>query len=178
MLDELRDLARRYLAGERPGHTLQPTALVHEVYLRLVGGEVQRFARRSEFFAFAARLMREILVDHARAKQTAKRGRAAAKLPLEAALGVAAGEGLDWETVLAVDEAVNRLGRLHPRQKQVVELRYFVGLTVPEIARALELGRATVERDWAVARRWLARELGRGPHPTAEGTPDLEDTES
>lgn len=164
VLDELRGLARHFLADERPGHTLQPTALVHEVYLRLVGGQVQPFTHRSEFFAFAARLMREILVDHARAKRTSKRGCGAPKLPLEAALGLASDTQLDSETLLAVDQAVTRLGRLHPRQRQVVELRYFMGLTVPEIARALELGHATVERDWAVARRWLARELSRAGH--------------
>lgn len=160
VLDELRQLARGYLSGERPGHTLQPTALVHEVYLRLAGSRVQRFQCRSEFFAFAARLMREILVDHARTKKRQKRGGEAERLPLEEALGVA-DEWIDSDTILAVDEAVERLGELSPRQRQVVELRYFVGLTVPEIAQAMELGRSTVEREWTVARRWLSRELAR-----------------
>jgi len=165
VLDELRQLARGYLAGERPGHTLQPTALVHEVYLRLAGSPVQRFQCRSEFFAFAARLMREILVDHARTKKRQKRGGEAERLPLEEALGVA-DERIDSDTILAVDEAVERLGELSPRQRQVVELRYFVGLTVPEIAQAMELGRSTVEREWTVARRWLSRELARREPPS------------
>lgn len=165
VLAELKRLALHYLARERPGHTLQPTALVHEVYLRLEGHALQPFSHRSEFFAFAARLMREILVDHARAKTRLKRGAGTRPVPLEQALD----RGLDWhlderldpETVLAVNDAVARLRALDPRQGQVVELRYFVGLTVPEIARALDVGRATVERDWAVAKRWLGRELAR-----------------
>jgi len=166
VLAELKRLALHYLARERPGHTLQPTALVHEVYLRLEGHTLQPFSHRSEFFAFAARLMREILVDHARAKTRMKRGGDAERVPLEHALD----RGFDWhlderldpETILAVNDAVARLRELDPRQGQVVELRYFVGLTVPEIARVLEVGRATVERDWAVAKRWLGRELARG----------------
>lgn len=161
VIGELKVLARRYLAGEREGHTLQPTALVNEVYLRLAGHSAQAFPSRTEFFAFTARLMREILVDHARAKRRAKRGGGALRVPLEEAFGLPASR-VDEETVLAVDEALTRLGDASQRRRQVVELRYFVGLTVPEIATALELGRATVERDLAVARRWLAREIG-GP---------------
>lgn len=159
VLADLKRLARRYLADERPGHTLQPTALVHEMYLRLEGDRLQPFSDRSEFFAFAARLMRQILVDHARAKRRLKRGGGGSRLPVEQALDHRLDERLEPETVLAVHEAVGRLAAFAPRQGRVVELRYFVGLTVPEIARALGIGRATVERDWAVARRWLAREL-------------------
>ena len=158
VLGELEMLARGYLAGERRDHTLQATALVNEMYLRLVGHPVQAFGSRSEFFAFTARLMRQILVDHARAKGRVKRGGEIHRVPFEEALGLPA-ERLDKEMILAVDEALARLGEMSPRQRQVVELRYFVGLTVPEIAVALDLGRATVERDWTVARRWLAREM-------------------
>jgi len=169
VLAELKRLARHYLAGERPGHTLQPTALVHELYLRIEGRPLQEFGRRSEFFAFAARLMREILVDHARRKQRLKRGGGAPRVSLDGSFDLPWDETVDAETVLAVHVAVTRLGELCPRQRQVVELRYFVGLTVPEIARALELGRATVERDWAVARRWLGRELAdHGPEAAVE----------
>lgn len=159
VLADLKRLARRYLADERPGHTLQPTALVHEMYLRLQGDRLQPFSDRSEFFAFAARLMREILVDHARAKRRLKRGGGHSRLPAEQALDRCLDQRLEPETILAVHEAVGRLAGFAPRQGRVVELRYFVGLTVPEIARVLGVGRATVERDWAVARRWLAREL-------------------
>lgn len=165
VLAELKGLARHYLAGERTAHTLEPTALVHEVYLRLAGAPVQAFSSRSQFFAFAARLMRQILVDHARRKRRVKRGGGASSVPLEWVGGLPAAS-VDEETVLAVDEALTRLGKVSPRQQRIVELRYFVGLTVPEVAEALELGRATVERDWAVARRWLAREIG-GPHSAA-----------
>lgn len=160
VLADLKRLARRYLADERPEHTLQPTALVHEMYLRLEGERLQPFSDRSEFFAFAARLMRQILVDHARAKRRLKRGGDRARLPLEDDLDRRLDERLDPETILAVHQATERLAGFAPRQGRVVELRYFVGLTVPEIARVLGVGRATVERDWAVARRWLARELG------------------
>lgn len=165
VLADLKRMALRYLAREPPDHTLQPTALVHEVYLRLELHELQPFSDRSEFFGFAARLMREILVDHARAKRRLKRGGGLWRVPLESALDRSHDQPLDPETILAVDEAVTRLTRLDPRQGKVVELRYFVGLTIPEIARVLEVGRATVERDWAVAKRWLGRELA----PAAEG---------
>jgi len=159
VLADLKQIALGYLARERSGHTLQPTALVHEVYLRLHLHELRPFSNRSEFFGFAARLMREILVDHARAKRRLKRGGGASRVPLETVLDRSLDKTLDPETILAVDEAVTRLRHLDPRQGKVVELRYFVGLTIPEIARALEVGRATVERDWAVAKRWLGREL-------------------
>lgn len=170
VLDELQGLARHYLAGERAGHTLQPTALVNEVYLRLAGPPVQAFANRSQFFAFAARLMRQILVDHARGKRRAKRGGTASRVPLEGVLDLSAAT-VDEETILAVDAALARLEEVSPRQHRVVELRYFVGLTVPEVAEAMGLGRATVERDWAVARRWLAREIGRSYSAAAASEP-------
>lgn len=161
VFEELRRIARRHLAGETPGHTLQPTALVNEVYLRLAGGQA-KLQNRAHFFAFAARLMREILVDHARARKAVKRGGDAVRVDFELALGIAADEGLDLETILAIDTALERLEALDERQARIVELRYFSGLTLPEIAEVLGVSLATVERGWSVARRWLAREIQRG----------------
>ena len=157
--DELRRLARRQLAHEPAGHTLQPTALVHEVYLRLAAGRGRSFPSRAHFFAFAARLMRHLLVDHARARRAGKRGGGATRMDLPEDLAAASREPLD---VLAVDAALRRLEDLDARQAQVVELRCFAGLTVPEAADVLGVSSATVDRDWQVARRWLACELTRG----------------
>lgn len=159
VVDELRQLARRHLENEPSGHTLQPTALVNEVYLRLTAGRQGDLEDRTHFFAFASRLMRQILVDHARARRTAKRGGGAAKLPLDAAADVPGQQKVDLTTVLAVDAALKRLEALDPRQGRIVELRYFSGLTLAEISSALGISRATVERHWSVARRWLAREI-------------------
>jgi RNA polymerase sigma factor (sigma-70 family) len=175
VVEDLRRIARRYLAREAPGHTLQPTALVNEVYLRLVGGRLVGGERggepagptstgavdRSQFFACASRLMREVLVDHARARLAAKRGGGLAPLAIERAARVAARQGLSPETQLALDEALGRLADLDPRQGRVVELRYFAGLTLEEIAEVLGISRASAERDWAAAKRWLAREMTR-----------------
>jgi RNA polymerase sigma factor (TIGR02999 family) len=160
VFDELRRLARHYLARETPSHTLQPTALVHEVYLRLVGHTVGKLDSRSQFFAFAARLMREILVDHARARKTAKRGGDASPASLAEVGEVVVEPAVDVTTVLAIDAALQRLGKIDPRQRQIVELRYFVGLTLKEIAGVLEISQATVERSWSAARHYLAREMG------------------
>ncbi|MEM9598632.1 MAG: ECF-type sigma factor [Acidobacteriota bacterium] len=159
VVDELRRLARGYFSRESPGHTLQPTALVNEVYLRLASGKVGELQDRGQFFAFAARLMREILVDHARARRAAKRGGGEPKAVLDSALGVPAQCGLDTDTLIGLDDALERLACLDPRQRTIVELRYFVGLTLPEIAEVLEVSLTTVERGWRVARRWLAREM-------------------
>jgi len=159
VVEELRQLARHYLAREAPGHTLQPTALVNEVYLRLACGKVARFENRSQFFAFAARLMREILVDHARARQTAKRGGASSRVSLEEALNLPDRYAPDYVTLIAIDDALKRLERIDRRQRLIVELRYFTGLTLTEIAEVLEISLATVERRWSVARRWLVREI-------------------
>lgn len=169
VMDELRCTARLYLAREAPPHTLEPTALVNEVYLRLVGQRPKPFANRGEFFGFAGRLMREILVDHARVRRAAKRGGGARPAPLERCPEPAAGARLSSAEMLDLDRALTALGASHPRQRKVVELRYFLGLTVPEVARALDQGRATVERDWAFARRWLAREMRRGGAPAVGG---------
>lgn len=165
---DLRKLAGHYLAAESPAHTLQPTALVNEVYLRLAGRQVQRFDGRSEFFAFAARLMREILIDHARARSAAKRGGSTVRpVPLDGIDLAEAGIAFDPSLLLSLHESLERLGAVDPQKRRIVELRYFVGLTVPEIATVLEMGRSTVERHWTVAKLWLAREMrGEGPsHP-------------
>jgi RNA polymerase sigma factor (TIGR02999 family) len=156
---ELRKLARHHLARESPGHTLQPTALVNEVYLKMVGSRAGLLENRTHFFAFAAQLMREILVDHARARMTAKRGGKVPRVGLDEAFGVSA-EGVDLTTVLVVDAALKRLEALDERQARVVTLRYFSGLTLKEIADVLGISLATVERQWSVARRFLAREIG------------------
>lgn len=159
---ELRDLARAQLAREGAGHTLQPTALVHEVYLRLAGREGQRFENRTRFFAYAACLMRHVLVDHARARLASKRGGGGVALHLEEVEGIPDASLPDLVDVLAVDEALRRLEALDERQARIVELRSFGGLTIPEIAQVLGMSPSSVDRSWKVARRWLAREMGRG----------------
>ena len=161
LIERLRQLARHYLARERSDHTLQPTALIHEVYLRLLSSRAGRIESRAEFFAFAARLMRQILIDHARCRAADKRGNSVEKADLLAALGMAEKTGLDIEQLTTLNEAIERLGRLDPRQRKITEFRYYVGLTVEEIADVLEISVATVHRDWSAARRWLALELGR-----------------
>lgn len=159
---ELRALANRALSHERPGHTLQSTALVHEAYLRLVQQDNVEWQNRAHFFAVAARMIRRILVDHARARRTTKRGSGMPKLALDEALGVA--EQRDWELV-ALDDALNRLAELDEQQSQVVELRFFAGLSVEEAAEALGISTATVKRDWATAKAWLVREVSRAGTP-------------
>ena len=158
---ELRSLARRYFAQEKPNHTLQPTALVNEVYLRLQGRPAARVEDHGQFFAHAARLMREILVDHARARLTAKRGGDLRKEQLDPCHDLPVAEGVDATTILAIDETLGRLDRIDPRLRQTVEMRYFAGLTVKDIAAVQGVSLSTVERNWRTARRWLARELSR-----------------
>ena len=163
--DELRRLAAAHLAGERPGHTLNPTALVHEAYLKLLaspGREAgESVADRGRFFAAAAESMRRILVDHARRRGAAKRGGDAVRLDLDADLVTApGGPGTD---VLAVDEALARLAAVDRLAAEVVTLRYFGGRTVPEAAAVLGLSPRTADRLWAFARAWLYRELAGGP---------------
>jgi len=157
--DELRRQARLQLRRERAGHTLQPTALVHEAFLRLAGQRRAQWQNREQFFAVAARAMRRVLVDHARARGAAKRGDGRTLIALDEAPAPSAPPGVD---VLALDRALDRLGEIDPRQARVVELRYFGGLTAPETASALDVSLATVNRDWAMARAWLFRELGGG----------------
>jgi RNA polymerase sigma factor (TIGR02999 family) len=154
---ELRRQAARYLRRERTGHTLQTTALIHETYIRLVDQRRVRWQNRTHFFAVAAQLMRRILVDHARGRARAKRGGSAAQVPLEEALLVAAGQlNID---VLALDEALTKLTALEPRQSQVVELRFFSGLSIAETAAVLGTSPATVKNDWNIAKAWLRREM-------------------
>jgi len=158
---ELRRQAARALRREAAGHTLQATALVHEAYLRLVDQRRADWRDRTQFFAVSAELMRRILVDHARARRTAKRGGAAARVTLSDA--DAAGVGVDEPAaeILALDEALGRLGAMDPDAARLVELRYFGGLTIEETAEVLGVSTATVKREWATARGWLQRDLSR-----------------
>jgi len=160
---ELRRQARRALRREGAGHTLQPTALVHEAYLRLVDNRQARWENRNHFFAVAAQAMRRILVDHARARRRAKRGGGGVALTLSDAdtpdgLAGAAAAGVD---PIDLDDALTRFAAVDPAKARLVELRYFAGLSVPEAAEVLGVSRATAGREWAVARGWLRRELGR-----------------
>jgi len=157
--DELRALAGRHMRRERPDHTLQPTALVHEAYLRLVDGGRIDLRGKTHFFALAAIQMRRILADHARARNAAKRGGAAKKVTLGDAAAFRTDGVVD---MLSLDEALAKLNRESPRQCRVVELRYFGGLSIEETARALDVSPSTVKGDWRVARAWLARELSGG----------------
>jgi len=153
---ELRRLARGYLRRERTDHSLPPTALVHEAYLKLVDQRRVRWQNRAHFFAIAAHMMRRILVDHARAHGAAKRG-AGVTVPLEAEADDVA--DLPSTDLLALDAALDKLAALDPRQSQLVELRFFGGLTVEETAAVLRVAPITVKRDWLLARTWLYREL-------------------
>ncbi len=160
VFEDLRRLARYYFGRESADyHTLQPTALISEVYLRLEGSKAKRPRNREQFFTFATRLIREILLDHARARQAAKRGGGAPKVSFEEALGVPTRALPDLDVLLTIDQVLNRLERIDPRQSRLVELRYFGGLTLPQAAEVLNVSLATVERDWSAARRWMAREM-------------------
>ena len=156
--DELRVLARSYLRRERADHTLQPTALVHEAYLKLVKGEAVTWQDRAHFFGIAARAMRQILVTHAEAKQAEKRGGDWEKMTLDEAVSFSSDKTVD---ILAVNEALNTLAKLDERQCQIVEMRFFAGLSIEETAEALSISAATVKRDWDTAKLWLRRELSR-----------------
>jgi RNA polymerase sigma-70 factor (ECF subfamily) len=161
LYDELRRLASYHLRHERPNHTLQPTALVHEAYLRLVDQKQVHWQNRSHFFGIAAQQMRRILVDYARNHQAAKRGGAVAKVTLDEAMIVSTENPTE---ILAVDETLSRLAAFDPQQARIVELRVFGGLTVEEVAEALGISPATVKRDWNVARAWLTREINQHHH--------------
>jgi RNA polymerase sigma factor (TIGR02999 family) len=152
---ELRRLARTRLARERPDQSIAPTALVHEAYLKLVDQRRVQWQNRSHFFAIAGKVMRRILVDHARARAAAKRG-GDARVPLDDAEVLMAPIAID---VLALDAALEKLASLDRRQSELVELRFFAGLTVEETAAALDVAPITVKRDWALAKAWLFREL-------------------
>jgi RNA polymerase sigma-70 factor, ECF subfamily len=160
---ELLRAARRYMRGERPDHTLQPTALVHEAYLRLVGQREIAWQNRAHFFGVAAQLMRRILVDHARARQAEKRGGDVGMVPLEEAM-VFKEEG--GPALLALDQALTRLNQFDPRQGRIVELRFFGGLTEEEIAAVLGVSARTIKRDWNVARAWLYNEINKTATPS------------
>ena len=156
--DELCRLAHFQLCNERPGHTLQSQALVHEAYLRLVGANPPEWESRSHFFAIAGQLMRQILVDYARQHRAAKRGGSVCKISLDEAATMPQRTDVD---VIALDDALQELARIDPRQSRVVELRYFAGLSLEQISEALEVAPATVQRDWTSARAWLHREISR-----------------
>ena len=156
---ELYRRAKRYMRRERRGHTLQTTALIHETYLRLVDAQQVPWQNRAHFFAIAARLMRRVLVDHARERRYQKRGGDAQRVSLDE--GLAIGPGQD-EDLVALDEALSALGEVDPRKSRVVELRFFGGLSVEETAEALEVSPETVRRDWRLAKAWLLREM-KGP---------------
>jgi RNA polymerase sigma factor (TIGR02999 family) len=156
---ELRRLARQYLQRERGDHTLQPTALVHEAYLRLAGQKNMQWANRAQFFAVSAQLMRRILVDHARGHVAKKRGGHAEKIELDDAILPPEERA---ENLLALDEALTQLATMDARKSRVVELRFFGGLTVDETAEAMGLNAATVRRDWTFAKAWLHRTLRGG----------------
>jgi len=159
--DELRRQARRFMRAQPSGHTLQTTALVHEAYLRLVDHTRVEWQSRAHFFGVAAKAMRSILVDHARAGRRAKRGGGALAITLEEAGIAAHAVGGDQSAVdlLALDEALERLAQRDPRKSQLVELRYFGGLGLEEAAALLGISPATAKRDWVTARAWLRREL-------------------
>ena len=155
--EELRQQAARYLRKERPNHSLQATALINEAFLRLIDVTDVQWQNRAHFFGIAAKLMRRILVDHARRRDAEKRGGSQVCLTLD--------EGLAWASepdvdLLAIDEALDKLAIIDEQQARVVELRFFSGLTVEETATALGISPKTVKRDWSVARAWLKREIG------------------
>ncbi len=153
---ELRAIAARHLQSERAGHTLQPTALVHEAYLRLVGQQDADYRSRRHFMAIAAMVMRRILINHAQARAAAKRGGGAGRVPLDSGLMAESGRQVD---LLALDAALDRLAERHPRKVEVVEQRFFAGLELRDVAENLGVSLATVKRDWEFARTWLAREM-------------------
>jgi RNA polymerase sigma factor (TIGR02999 family) len=154
---ELRRLATNYLRRERTGHTLQPTALVNEAYLKLVGQKNAKWQNRAQFFAISAQLMRRILVDHARRRQASKRGGSELRrLSITAAEELVKDPAID---LLALNEALDDLAKMDPQQSRIVELKFFGGLSIEETAEVLGIGHATVEREWKSARAWLRRQL-------------------
>ena len=156
LYDAFRGLAARYLKAERAGHTLSPTALVHEAYLKLVDQSRVYWQGRTHFFAVGAQVMRRILVDHARGKGRVKRGGGRIRIQLDEGLALSPQRD---EDILAVDEALAKLAKVDPRQAAIVELRFFGGLSVAEVAEVLGLSKRTIEGEWTVARAWLRREL-------------------
>jgi RNA polymerase sigma factor (TIGR02999 family) len=164
--EELRRLAGHHMARERSGHSLQATALVNEAYLRLVDQRQVRWQGRAHFFALASRMMRRVLVDHARSRHYAKRGGAARRVELDEAMIVSEDKAPD---VVVLDDALTRLAAIDLRKSQVVELRYFGGLSVEEIAEVLKISEVTVRRDWSTAKAWLYRAIGGASKASANG---------
>ena len=156
---ELRRLAHQYMRQERPGHTLQTTALVNEAYLRLIDQRHVHWQNRAHFFGIAAQLMRRILVDYARNRRYAKRGGGALRVSLDEAAMESQERAVE---LIALDEALQNLAAIDPRRSQVVELRFFGGLSIEETAEVLKTSRNTVIRDWTMAKAWLYREIGKG----------------
>jgi len=155
---ELRQLAHRYMSRERPGNTLQTTALVNEAYVRLINRKNVHWQNRTHFFAIAAQLMRSILVDHARSHAYAKRGGGAQKLTLDEAMVVSQERAAE---VVALDDVLKELAKIDPQQSRIVELRFFGGLTIEETAEVLQLSPATIKREWSTAKAWLYHELAK-----------------
>lgn len=164
VLEQLKKLARRQLARERPGHTLQTTALVNELYLRLVHSSHVQWNDRAHFLAVASKLMRRVLVDWARARRSDKRGGALARVSLEEANAIVGGPNID---ILAVDEALSRLAKVEPLQAEVIELRFFSGMTIEETAEALGVSIDVVKEEWRTARLWLMDALDGTAHSMA-----------
>jgi RNA polymerase sigma factor (TIGR02999 family) len=161
LYDDLRQVAHQYLRKARPGHTLQTTALVHETYLRLEQHHAPQFQNRQHFVAVCALLMRQILMGYERTRHAAKRGAGITAIALDDAIAPAKGRTFD---LIALDDALTGLARLDPKQSQIVELRFFGGLSIEETAQLLGLSTATVKRHWATARVWLHREMRREEH--------------
>lgn len=159
IVGDLRRIAAKRLAQENPGHTLQSTALVNEVYMRLVGKRSVSWRNRAQFFAFVAGLMRRILVDHARKRRTTKRGSGVIRLSLDETIQVPSTE--KDPDLLALDDALESLAKVDPRQCRIVEMRYFTGLTIEEVAEVEGIAPTTVKRDWRMAKLWLFHELRR-----------------
>jgi RNA polymerase sigma factor (TIGR02999 family) len=155
---ELRKIARRFMRRQRPNNTLQTTDLVNEAYLRLIDSSRVNWQSRTHFFAVSAQLMRRILVDAARRRNSQKRGGGQVRVTLDESLEIAEAQGTD---VVALDEALRRLAELNPRHSQIVELRYFGGLTEEQVAELMEISPRTVRRDWSLAKAWLFRELSK-----------------
>ena|SRR5829696_5141491 len=158
IFEDLRRMARRHLQGERAGHTLQPTALVNEVYVKLMDQRDPDWQNREHFFAIASRIMRRILIDYGKARQTHKRGKDSVKVPIDEALGLAQDQGTDYA---ALNDALDRLAEIDPRQARIVELHNFFGFEHKEIAEILGISETTSKREWRTARLWLYRELTR-----------------
>jgi len=160
--DELRRLAASYMARESPGHTLQPTSLVHEAYLKLIDQTRVSWKGRTHFFAVGARIMRRLLVDHAREHKAAKRGAGWRRVSLCHAIGAGSAQTLEAAELLALEVAVERLAAVDEREARIVTLRFYGGLTVEEVAEVIGVSKRTVEADWRHARAWLLRELASG----------------